>query len=245
MSKKYSIKRKATKTPLEACFPEIQPAGSWEIPRKIFHYSIGFCVYYLYNSGYDTTDIYPSLTAGFAVVVTAEVLRFSFDWFNRIYCKLLGPLMRKTEVSTRLNGVVYYLAGCVIVLWAFPKNIASLSIIYLSWTDPTASICGRLWGNKTPRYGNKSLAGTLGAVVTGSLVTYGFFGPFGLAGGSPSFDNRLSSIGLPLLSVYGGLVAGLSEGIGGVLGVDDNLTIPVLSGIFLWVPLVGLGLGRS
>ncbi|KAI7865490.1 hypothetical protein BDF14DRAFT_1824181 [Spinellus fusiger] len=225
-------------------FRHIQPKGSWEIPRKLFHYSIGFGVYALYNAGYDTTDIYPPLTAGLSVVVSAEVLRFSWDWFNRFYCRLLGPLMRRTEV-TKVNGVVYYLAGCVAVLYVFPKDIASLSIMYLSWADPTASICGQLWGKYTPKYGKKSLAGTLGATVTGALVTFGFLGPFASLYGTPSYDIHQSGFRLPLLSVYGGIVAGLSEAMGDVLGVDDNFTLPVLSGLFLWVPLVGLGLGSS
>ncbi|KAF7722846.1 hypothetical protein EC973_002648 [Apophysomyces ossiformis] len=192
-------------------FSHIQPNGSWEIPRKIFHYSIG------------------------------ELLRFSVEWFNVLYCRVLGSLMRRTEISSRLNGVVYYLAGCVIVLYAFPNDIASLSIIYLSWTDPTASICGRLWGRYTPRFGNKSLAGTLGAVVTGALVTYAFFGTSGYNASSYSPDG----LNLVLFSLYGGVVAGVSEAVGDSLGLDDNLTIPVLSGIFLWVPLVGLGLGKA
>ncbi|KAG0168322.1 hypothetical protein DFQ28_004991 [Apophysomyces sp. BC1034] len=222
-------------------FSHIQPKGSWEIPRKLFHYSIGFIVYYLYTHGYDTSDIYPVLTVFLCLVLTGELFRFSMDWFNVLYCRVLGPLMRKTEVASRLNGVVYYLAGCVIVLYAFPKDIASLSIIYLSWTDPTASICGRLWGQYTPRYGNKSLAGSLGAVIVGTLVTYAFFGPCGSDAPSYSHDGP----NLVLFSIYGGIVAGVSEAMGDSVGLDDNLTIPVLSAIFLWIPLIGLGLGNA
>lgn len=103
-----------------------------------------------------------------------------------------------------------------------------MSIIYLSWADPTASICGRLWGRYTPRFGKKSLAGTLGAIIIGALVTYGFL-----------IQHQPLSRALAY-SLYGGLVAGFSEALGDSAGLDDNLVIPVVSSVMLWIPLVGL-----
>ncbi|KAG1467949.1 hypothetical protein G6F56_004121 [Rhizopus delemar] len=206
--------------------------GGWEIPRKLFHFSIGFLVLYLYMNGLDTNDVYPILVAILSVVGTCEFLRFNFEWLNVIYCQCLGPLMRTTEIKTRINGVVYYLL-----------DLAALSIIYLSWTDPTASICGKLWGKYTLQYGGKSLAGSLGAIILGSLVTFVYFGP--LTEHPLSYNPKTSSITLTILSLYGGLVAGFSEAIGNsMFGLDDNLTIPVMSGILLWIPLVGMGWGQ-
>lgn len=80
--------------------------------NKPFRFSfLGFLVLKLFMHGFDTKYIYPPLTAFLCVVLTGEVLRFQFEWFNVLYCKVLGPLMRQSEVSTRFNGVVYYLAG--------------------------------------------------------------------------------------------------------------------------------------
>ncbi|KAI8072227.1 uncharacterized protein B0P05DRAFT_549397 [Gilbertella persicaria] len=212
----------------------IPEKGSWEIPRKIFHYSIGFVVLYLYVNDGRAQDVYPFLTVFLVFVASLELLRFNFDWFNRLYCSVVGPLMRPTEVQSRFNGVVYYLLGCIIVLYWFPLDLAALSIIYLSWTDPTASICGRLWGKYTPQYKGKSLAGSLGAVVMGSLVTYVFFGPLAFYYQQPlSYHYQYP---LWLVSLYGGLVAGFSEGVSNSFGLDDNLTIPVISAVLLWIP---------
>ncbi|GAA5813735.1 hypothetical protein MFLAVUS_007222 [Mucor flavus] len=223
-------------------FSHVPNKGGWEIPRKTFHYSIGFLVLYLIMSGIRSIDVYPPLTVFLCIVGTAELLRFNFEWFNQIYCFFLGPLMRPTEIHTRINGVVYYLLGCVIVLYWFPLDLAAISIIYLSWTDPTASICGKLWGKYTFQYGGKSLAGSLGAAITGGLVTWLYFGP--LARYSLSYHHATSPVPLAALSIYGGLVAAFSEGVSNVFyNLDDNLTIPVISAILLWIPLVGLGLG--
>ncbi|KAH8556102.1 phosphatidate cytidylyltransferase [Umbelopsis sp. PMI_123] len=201
-------------------YSHIQPKGSWEIPRKVFHYSIGFVVLYLYTHGYEPSDIYPVLTGILAIVGSAEVLRFSSSWFNSIYISLLGPMMRKTEISSRVNGVVYYLL------------------------DPTASICGRLFGQYTPKFSNKSLAGSLGAATIGALVTYQFYNHMIAQGYShPSYASN-APVSLTQVSIYGGFVAAFSEAIGGVANIDDNLTIPVISGTLLWFALEFLGYGH-
>ncbi|CAM0135203.1 Diacylglycerol kinase [Umbelopsis sp. WA50703] len=225
-------------------YAHIQPKGSWEIPRKVFHYSIGFFVLVLYTHGFEPSDIYPALLVLLVIVGSAEILRFTSKEFNSFYISVLGPMMRKTEISTRVNGVVYYLIGCITVLYCFPKDIGSLSIVYLSWADPTASIFGRLFGQYTPKFSNKSLAGSLGAAAIGGLVTYGFFNHMMAHGYShPSFQPN-TLLNLNQLSLYGGFVAAFSEAIGGVVNVDDNLTIPVLSAVLLWVPLVHFGYGN-
>ncbi|KAI9473829.1 MAG: phosphatidate cytidylyltransferase [Benjaminiella poitrasii] len=225
-------------------YPHVPMKGGWEIPRKLFHYSIGFAVLYLYLNGTDTRDVYPILTVFLCIVLTGEFLRFNFDWFNDLYCYILGPLMRPSEVN-KLNGVVYYLLGCIIVLYAFPRDLAALSIIYLSWTDPTASICGKLWGKYTWKYnGGKSLAGSLGAAITGGLVTWIYYQLNPSSSEILSYRALTSPVPLWLMSIYGGLVAAFSEGVSDCLyKLDDNLTIPVISAILLWIPLVGLRLG--
>ncbi|RUS16559.1 hypothetical protein BC937DRAFT_91075 [Endogone sp. FLAS-F59071] len=202
----------------------------------------GFGVLYLYTHNGDPATIYRWLSLFFAIVVGADLLRFSYRPFNRLYIRLLGPLMRNHEVEAKFNGVAYYVAGCIIALALFPKDIASLSIVYLSWCDPTASICGRLWGRYTPRFNNKSLAGSLGAAVAGVLVTYGFF-TYMIANG---FDHPSWSPDAPaplaLVALYGGSVAAFAEGVD-LFGWDDNLTIPVLSAVMMWGVLVLGGLG--
>lgn len=68
-------------------------------------------------SGIRSIDVYPPLTVFLCIVGTAELLRFNFEWFNQIYCFFLGPLMRPTEIHTRINGVVYYLLGNVYLIF--------------------------------------------------------------------------------------------------------------------------------
>ncbi|KAI8989523.1 phosphatidate cytidylyltransferase [Pilobolus umbonatus] len=202
--------------------------SKWEVPRKVFHYAIGFLVLYLYITGTDTAKVCDALILLTSVAATAELLRFNFEWFNVIYCRLLGFLMRPSEVNNKINGALFYLIA--------------ISIVYLSWVDPTASLIGKLWGKYTLNYRGKSLAGSLAAAITGVFVTYLFFGV--LKEHSECYDRGTSPVSLTVLSLYGGIISALSEGVSNMFGMDDNLLIPVMTALLLWIPLVKLNLGH-
>ncbi|CAG8576433.1 2096_t:CDS:2 [Dentiscutata erythropus] len=211
-----------------------QTKKEWEIPRKLLHTSI---------------------------VSVADALRFNSVSFNNLYIKVLGFLMRESEKYGKINGVVFYLAGCIGALSIFPKgefmdnlfvkyesrDIAAISILILSWCDTAASFIGRRYGHYTYRFSNgKSLAGTIGAIAVGSMAALLFWGG-GLQFHKIEVENWIpdkSALSLPALCLITGIVSGISELID-VGGLDDNLVIPLAAGSLLWVILIGLGLGGS
>lgn len=194
-------------------------------------------------------------------ITAVDVARHQYPSFNRLYVRVLGALMRETEYDG-WNGVIWYLLGAWIVLSFFPKDVAVMGVLLLSWCDTAASTFGRAYGRYTPRIRRgKSLAGSLGAFVVG-IITAVFFwgwlaprtGPFAddinfpfMFTGTLSLPGSIrdvigltkaqASIGeglaLSVMSLWTGLVASASELVD-VFGWDDNLTIPVLSGIGMW-----------
>lgn len=95
-------------------------AVDWEIPRKTLHSSIGasksypylespnnldtlsplftgFLTLYLYTSHGSPKPVIVSLSLALAVIVPADILRLNFPWFERIYERCLGFLMRESE----------------------------------------------------------------------------------------------------------------------------------------------------
>jgi diacylglycerol kinase (CTP) len=167
--------------------------------------------------------------------------------------------MRETEYAG-WNGVIFYLLGAWIVLYFFPKDVGVVSVLLLSWCDTAASTFGRLWGRYTPRIRRgKSLAGSLAAFIVGvatSCFFYGWLVPrVGPMPGDETFmfkgtlslpqalieatglTTKQASITGPLalgvMSLWSGFVASASEVVD-LFGWDDNLTIPVLSGIGMW-----------
>ncbi|KAL7941632.1 hypothetical protein V8C42DRAFT_360640 [Trichoderma barbatum] len=230
-----------------------------EVPRKALHVSIGFFVIWLYNSGTQTSAVPPYLMAALVPITTVDWLRHRYASFNRFYVKVLGALMRESEYSG-WNGVIFYLLGAWITLYFFPKDVGVISVLLLSWCDTAASTFGRLWGRYTPRLRRgKSLAGSLAAFLVGVATSYLWYGwlvpTIGPMPGDENFmftgtlslpralveavgipDNMASvsgSVALGIMSVWSGFVASASE-VADLFGWDDNLTIPVLSGIGIW-----------
>lgn len=154
--------------------------------------------------------------------------------------------MREKEV-TAYNGVIWYLLGLVIVFSVVPKDVALLSVLLLSWSDTAASTFGRAYGHLTPRFGNKSLAGSIASFATGvisAIVLYKYFIPVyshvNQIPGDVMWTPETSNIQFPVLVLIIGLVAAVSEGID-VYDIDDNFTIPVLTGFIMW-PVLKLGM---
>ncbi|CAB4386330.1 unnamed protein product [Rhizophagus irregularis] len=139
--------------------------------------------------------------------------------------------MREREKTEKCNGVIFYLMGCISVLTLFPKDIAAISILILSWCDTAASFVGRRWGHYTYKFSNgKSLAGTLGAITVGLIAAYLFWGS-GLLKHDPenaSWIEEKSVLSLPSLTILTGIIGGVSELID-LWGLDDNLIIPLLT----------------
>lgn len=153
----------------------------WEVPRKVFHCITGFVVLYLYRMNVNVQIIIQTLFYIFLVVASADLLRLNSPTFERFFESVLSVLMRESE-KERVNGVVWYLVGVMTSLHFFPEDIASVSIIVLSWCDPAASTFGRMFGKRTPSLPGgifsrrKSLAGFLAAWMVGSLIGYLFWG---------------------------------------------------------------------
>lgn len=228
-----------------------------EIPRKALHVSIGFFTLHLYTRGTSAASIHPWLLGALIPIASADYARHTFPAFNRFYIRVLGALMRESEVDG-YNGVIWYLLGAWTVLRFYPKDVGVMSVLLLSWCDTAASTFGRLWGRYTPRLRReKSLAGSTAAAVVGAITAVVFWGwavpTYGRGDEGFMFKGQLGlpkavkdAIGLKeaqgvvggwaalgIVSLCSGLIASASEVVD-LFGWDDNVTIPVLSGLGLW-----------
>ncbi len=211
-----------------------------EIPRKLLHVSIGFFTLYLFTLGHQTEEILLPLGAAGLAIFSLDLLRFRWRAFNKAYCAVVGFMMREGEVNS-INGVIWYILGCYFSLKFAHKDVAVMSILLLSWCDTAASTIGRRFGYLTPKIARgKSLAGSFGAFVMGVFACYFFYGY--LAPKYPEYSQDFlwtaatSCLSLHALAILCGFIAALSEGID-IMELDDNLTIPVLSSLFLDVAI--------
>jgi len=232
-----------------------------EIPRKVLHVSIGFSVIYLYFQGTQQASIHPKLLTALIPIFLVDFARLHYEPLNSVYIRFLGAFMREAEAHDRYNGVISYLFGAWFVMYFCPKDVSGMSIILLSWCDTAASTFGRLYGKYTPRVRKgKSLAGSLAAFAVGvasAVLFWGVIAPMGEESWNQgvnrfAFDGHLTlpsqirqqlnlstkqatvdgPLALAIVSIWSGLVASVSEAID-IMGLDDNLTIPILCGIGL------------
>lgn len=209
-----------------------------EIPRKVFHSSIGFITLYLYTQGINYKNVLWPLIYAFIILFILDLIRLNWPFFNMLYCRTVGALMRKKEIHT-YNGVLWYILGLIFSFNFFSKDVTLISLFLLSWSDTAAATIGRKYGHLTPKLaGNKSLAGSIAAFTVGVItcsVFYGYFVPaysYVNKPGEIQWSPETSRLSLNMLSLLGGVVAALSEGID-LFNWDDNFTIPVLSSLFM------------
>jgi diacylglycerol kinase (CTP) len=207
-----------------------------EIPRKLFHLSIGFITLYLHINNYKTKDFWPKVSYAISIIFLLDLLRFNWPYFNNLYCSTVGFLMREKEINS-INGVIWFQLGSIICFYYNKQDVAIMAILLLSWSDTAASTIGRKFGYLSPKISkNKSLVGSIAAFFTGIFSCYLFYGII-----TPLYPNlnidfeynqSTNHLNLLTLSLLSGFIAALSEAID-IAGLDDNLTIPVISSFFL------------
>jgi diacylglycerol kinase (CTP) len=199
------------------------------LARKVWHMSMGLVIAFIYMSGMALSTALTILCSVLALAVVVESVRLRSPLFNERVVRFWGPFMRTSEVD-RMSGVVYYLSATVLAIAVFPRPVAVLAILYLACGDPLASVFGILYGKHGVRLANgKSLIGTAAGVVTCALVTFLFLKSLALPGAH-----------LWLLTAIGGLAGGTAEL--APFEIDDNFTIPVISGFTLWLAFIVLGI---
>lgn len=191
------------------------------IIRKLWHMAtglIGVYFYYRYNLSVDAVATTLLILAGCAFLM--EYLRLRNEKLNTLLMIFMKPVMRESERNS-VSGLPFYALGVSLSLFFFPEKIAVLSVLFLIFADPIASFCGILYG-RDKIFPNKSLQGTVAAFSVCYIATL----VYGLIHTGPSMN-------LLIFSILAGIIGSVSELCSQF--VDDNLCIPVISGLGLFL----------
>lgn len=202
------------------------------ITRKLFHMSGALSILFPYlYFGLSKEYMAAVLGAVLAGVMSIEYSRARFEWVNGIALKVLGPVMRDTEVN-QISGIPFYLASCLFAFLIFPHHITVLSILYLAFGDPFSSFFGVLYG-KNKIFPNKSLQGTLGGFFVCAICTFIYL-----------YWQKIDPEKIIVLSMLGGFSGSVAELL--PLNIDDNFAIPVVSGALMalafWSAQISMGI---
>lgn len=188
--------------------------------RKVWHVATGGACLYGYYFIYRDIRFWAHLTLAIAICgFLSDFVRTKNEKFNQFVISIMGPFMRNSE-KEGFTGLPFYALGASISLYFFKPEIALISIFYLVLADPISSIFGILFG-KDKILPNKSLQGALAGFVVCYFVTLAF-----------TLGKHDSPNDVLIFALLGGLIGTISELIS-AFNIDDNLSIPVLSGLGL------------
>jgi dolichol kinase len=191
------------------------------LARKLWHMATGLIGLTIYHKANISSDTMAAVLLGFsACSFLVEYLRLRNERMNQFLMIFMKPIMRESEKNS-VSGMPFYALGISLSLFFFPEKIAILSVLFLIFADPIASFCGILYG-RDKILPNKSLQGTIAAFSVCYIVTL----VYGLIHASPSMN-------LLMFSIVAGLIGAVSELCSQF--VDDNLCIPVISGLGLFL----------
>ncbi|RLN91033.1 hypothetical protein BBJ28_00021485 [Nothophytophthora sp. Chile5] len=202
------------------------------IQRKLQHAGTGGLIYAA--SGVFSRSAGASVLLAFALVfLLVHELRKRSDRVDAAYVATFRSILRQYEVDrTALPGAFYFLLGSGAALALFPPRIARLAVLHVLG-DPTAAFIGTLYGRHKLSAligdlgGSKSLEGSLGCFAIAAAATF-----TALTLESDFYFSGEAQSATTAVALAGGLCAAAAELLD-VAGWDDNLSLPLLSGVFL------------
>ena len=183
-----------------------------EYYRKIIHIFnlvIPFTYLFFLESRFQALRILVPLTL-FAIVI--EYLRVRSAAIKKIFNNFLKSMLRIHEMDGKYTGATWVFISSTLTIAIFPKEIAIISLVYMSLGDTIAGLVGRKFG-KTKFY-NKSIEGSLAGLIVCLLSGY------------------LVNLTLPLVVVFSGAFAAMFIELL-PMPIDDNLSVPLFAGTIM------------
>ena len=190
-----------------------------ELLRKIIHlFSLSIpAVYYFIPQS--TAVIILGILTFLALVI--DITRYFSSSFGKYFYNIFGFLLRKHEINTKkktLNGATYVLLSALISVIIFPKVIFITCFAILIISDSMAALIGRRYGKH--KFLFKSLEGTLAFFISATIVV--LF--------TPKIEYSLIEY---IIGIIGAAVGAIAENVSFGLA-DDNLSIPITTGLTMW-----------
>ncbi len=190
--------------------------------RKFWHMGSGTLALFVFFATGQDAQLWGRVILGVALTGFAiDLIRARVPALNQLVLQLMGPFMRASE-REGMSGLPFYALGVSLSLLFFSPKIAVLSVFFLVFADPISSFFGIIYG-KDKIMPNKSLQGAMACFFTCYLITLFY----GIAHGAQGTN-------LLWFSIFAGVVGTVAEMLS-AFNVDDNLTIPVVSGLGLTV----------
>ena len=175
----------------------------------IFNLVIPFTYLFFLESRFQALRILVPLTL-FAIVL--EYLRVRSAVIKKIFNNFLKSMLRIHEMDGKYTGATWVFISSTLTIAIFPKEIAIISLVYMSLGDTIAGLVGRKFGKI--KFYNKTIEGTLAGLIVCLLSGY------------------LVNLTLPLVVVFSGAFAAMFIELL-PMPIDDNLSVPLFAGTIM------------
>ena len=175
----------------------------------IFNLVIPFTYLFFLESRFQALRILVPLTL-FAIVL--EYLRVRSAVIKKIFNNFLKSMLRIHEMDGKYTGATWVFISSTLTIAIFPKEIAIISLVYMSLGDTIAGLVGRKFGKM--KFYNKTIEGSLAGLIVCLLSGY------------------LVQLTLPLVIVFSGAFAAMFIELL-PMPIDDNLSVPLFAGTIM------------
>jgi dolichol kinase len=188
-------------------------------PRRLFHCASGVVVAYFYFRLFTHSQAVYLLGFLTCLIYIFEQIRVNYPEFSSQFNPFSRYLLRAEE-QLKESAQVPYIMGLLLTILSFPKPVAIAAILTLAIADPLSAIVGIRFGKRKITQ-KKTLEGSL-AFFTATVIsiTWSF-----TAYGSTFTNTFAMAICVAFLISAFELIP---------LKIDDNLTIPLLTGAVTW-----------
>jgi dolichol kinase len=179
-----------------------------ELKRKLIHL-LNLVIPFSYVFIFPNKNQMAIILLIFALIfVIVDLTRMRLAFVKFFFDHFFNSMMRQHEISGRFTGATWVLIISVPVIYLLPKEIAILSLVFMSLGDIAAAIIGLSFG-KT-KIGKKSLEGSIGCLFVCIIAAL-----------------MLDLVPL-IVSISGAVMATVFEAL--PIDIDDNILIPIGAG---------------
>jgi dolichol kinase len=189
--------------------PATQFSIKQELRRKSIHLSMIIIPVWVYVTP-PSWGLLGLIIATLATVAL-DLLRLSDQRLRRFFLQLFRSMIRRHE-EEHLLGSTYFMIAALLSTIAFDKMIAIAALTFLVLGDSAAAFAGKKFGR--PTYWGKSIQGSLACFVVCATI------------GSAVLANGW-------VALVGAVAATVAEAL--PLPMDDNMRVPILSGLAMQV----------